>query len=69
LCGIKSIGDVVSKGIAFLVLFIATYFYGIQVTMLTKSITLAATGTVILLARWLFVKMFSTPLLEDSAHA
>ena len=43
-------------GIAFLVVFIASYFYGIQVSMLTKSITLMSTGGVVLVARWLLLQ-------------
>jgi len=44
-------------GIGFLVVFTAMYFYGIEITLLTKSITLVATGTVILLARWLILAL------------
>jgi len=46
----------IGAGISFLVVFLSTYFYGIQITMLTKSITLVATGATILLARWLILK-------------
>lgn len=46
----------VSAGIAFLAVFVGTYFYGIEITMLTKSITLVGTGVTILLARWLILK-------------
>jgi hypothetical protein len=45
----------VGAGIAFLVVFLGAYFYGIEVTMLTKSLTLAAAGLVILLARCLLL--------------
>ena len=38
-------------GIGFLVIFVATYFYGIQVTVMVKSMTLVGTGIAILLAR------------------
>lgn len=44
-------------GIAFFAVFLATYFYGIEVTLRTKSMTLVATGAAILLARWLILKM------------
>ena len=47
----------IGAGITFLVIFLSTYFYGIQITMLTKSITLAATGAAVLLARWLILKV------------
>ncbi len=43
--------SMVGAGIAFLVVFIAMYFYGIEVTMLTKSITLVGAGSVILIVR------------------
>ena len=38
-------------GVVFLVVFIGAYFYGIDATMLTKSVTLIGTGGAILLAR------------------
>jgi hypothetical protein len=49
----------IGSGIAFLVVFIACYFYGIQLSMLTKSITLVATGAVVLTARWLLLKVIA----------
>lgn len=49
----------VGAGTAFLVVFIATYFYGIQVSMLTKSISLFAAGAAVLVARWLFLKVMA----------
>ena len=42
----------VAAGVAFLVVFVGAYFYGIEITMLQKSITLVTTGIVILVARW-----------------
>lgn len=39
-------------GLAFLALFTAAYFYGIEVSMLVKSASLIATGAVILVSRW-----------------
>jgi hypothetical protein len=50
-------------GIGFLVLFLGTYFYGIQITMLQKSVTLVTAGVAILVARWIVLK-----LLPDSAQ-
>ena len=38
-------------GVVFLVVFTGAYFYGIDTTMLTKSVTLVGTGVAILLAR------------------
>ncbi|MDZ7645453.1 MAG: DUF4401 domain-containing protein [Woeseiaceae bacterium] len=51
----------VIAGIAFLAVFVTTYFYGIEVTLLTKSVTLVATGAVILLARWLLLQVLAGP--------
>lgn len=48
-------------GIAFLVVFTAAFFYGIEVGLLTKSITLAATGGTVLLARWLLLAALGAP--------
>jgi len=59
----------IGAGIAFLVVFIACYFYGIQVSMLTKSITLVATGAVVLAARWLLLKVTTDQVAGDSSHA
>lgn len=47
----------IGAGIAFFAVFLATYFYGIEVTLRTKSMTLVATGAAILLARWLILRM------------
>ena len=47
----------IGAGIVFFAVFLATYFYGIEVTLRTKSMTLVATGAAILLARWLILKM------------
>lgn len=44
-------------GIGFLVVFTAMYFYGIEISLLTKSVTLVTTGAVILFARWLILKL------------
>ena len=59
----------IGAGIAFLVVFIATYFYGIQVSMLTKSISLVATGAAVLAARWLLLKVTAGPVEGGSSHA
>ena len=56
-------------GIAFLAIFIAAYFYGIEMTMLTKSITMVATGSAVLLARWLILKVVALPGPEGGRHA
>jgi len=59
----------IGAGVTFLVVFIATYFYGIQVSMLTKSITLVATGAVVLVARWLLLKVMASQIEGGSGHA
>jgi hypothetical protein len=43
-------------GIAFVAVFTAAYFYGIDVGMLVKSASLAGTGIVVLVCRWLFLR-------------
>lgn len=44
-------------GIAFFAVFLATYFYGIEMTLKTKSMTLFGTGLAVLFVRWLFLRM------------
>ena len=51
----------VGAGIVFLAVFVGAYFYGIEMTMLTKSVTLAGSGAVMLLARWLFLNVLTVP--------
>lgn len=48
----------VAAGVAFLVLFVGAYFYGVEITMLQKSITLVTTGIVILVARQALLGLF-----------
>ncbi len=48
---------VAAVGIAFFAIFLAAYFYGIEVTLLVKSVTLIASGVVILVARWLLLRV------------
>ena len=57
----------VGAGCMFLAVFLSTYFYGIQVTMLTKSVTLVATGTAVLFARWLILR-FMAPLPKEHSR-
>ena len=59
----------IGAGIAFLVVFIATYFYGVQVSMLTKSISLAMTGAAVLAARWLLLKVTASRIEGGASHA
>jgi len=58
----------IGAGLAFLVIFISAYFYGTQVSMLTKSITLISTGTVVLIARWLLLKLLTGSNVGVRAH-
>jgi len=58
----------VGAGIAFLSIFMSAYFYGIQLPMLTKSITLVATGVVVLLARWLILNVLTSPVEGGTGH-
>jgi hypothetical protein len=51
----------VGAGIVFLVVFVAAYFYGIEVSMLTKSITLVSSGVAVLVARWLLLRVVGAP--------
>lgn len=55
-------------GIVFLCLFIASYFYGIQITMLSKSVTLVATGCTVLVARWGMLKMMDATSGGGASH-
>jgi len=45
-----------SAGIAFLAVFLATYFYAIEIGMVLKSATLIATGIAALMCRWLLLR-------------
>ncbi len=47
-------------GIGFFAIFLASYFYGIEVTMLTKSVALVATGIAILISRWAILRLTAT---------
>jgi hypothetical protein len=51
----------VGAGIVFLVVFVAVYFYGIEVSMLTKSIALVSSGIAVLVARWLLLRVVGVP--------
>lgn len=59
----------IGAGIGFFAIFLATYFYGIEVSMLTKSITLVATGVAILVSRWTILKVVATPGSRGLYHA
>lgn len=59
----------VGAGATFLVVFVATYFYGVQVTMLTKSITLVASGIIVLLIRGVALKFLFKSIVKEATHA
>ena len=56
-------------GVGFFVVFLAAYFYGIEVTMLTKSVVLVATGVAVLILRWAVLGVASTPEARGLDHA
>ncbi|MEW8187510.1 MAG: DUF4401 domain-containing protein [Candidatus Thiodiazotropha endolucinida] len=56
-------------GIGFFVLFLTAFFYGIEVSLLTKSITLVATGITLLLSRWIILKVILTDERQGTGHA
>jgi hypothetical protein len=58
----------IGAGITFLTVFIATYFYGIEITMLTKSVTLVSSGIAVLLARWLILKALADSTEGEASH-
>jgi MFS family permease len=47
----------IGVGIAFFALFLCAYFYGLEVSLLTKSITLIASGLAIWLSRWVILRL------------
>ena len=59
----------IGAGVGFFAIFLATYFYGIEVTLLTKSITLVAAGVAILVLRWTILKAFNIPGQQGMGHA
>ena len=57
----------VGLGIAALLFYSSAYYYTLQTTLLIKSGVLAATGAMLLLARWVVLKWVFAP--EESSHA
>ena len=49
--------SMIGAGVAFLAVFLGAYFYGIQLTMLQKSMTLVTAGIAVLFARWLLLRL------------
>jgi len=54
-------------GIAFLATYTGAYFYGIEITLLIKSYSLIATGMIVLMGRWILLKLSSQK--RESGHA
>ena len=50
----------IGAGVGFFAVFLAAYFYGTEVSLLTKSITLVAAGVSILAWRWAILKLVAT---------
>ncbi len=48
-----------SAGVLFSMVFLATFFYGIEISMPAKSLTLVITGTVLLISRQLILRLGS----------
>jgi MFS family permease len=59
----------VGAGIGFFALFLAAFFYGIEVSLLTKSYTLIASGAALLLTRWVLLRTFRVNDIRESGHA
>jgi uncharacterized membrane protein len=56
----------IGTGIGIFGIFLAAYFYGIEVSMLAKSITLVATGSAILAARWVILQLLAKPSAKEA---
>jgi hypothetical protein len=59
----------VGAGIGFFALFLAAFFYGIEISLLTKSYTLMASGTALLLMRWVLLRTLRADDTRESGHA
>jgi uncharacterized membrane protein len=54
-------------GVGFFVVFLSAFFYGIEVTLLTKSMLLVATGVILLATHWA-VRHYFLPLQRSGAN-
>jgi hypothetical protein len=59
----------IGAGIGFFALFLAAFFYGIEVSLLTKSVTLIGCGLAILTARWIMLRLFIPLPTREADHA
>ena len=60
--------SMMGAGAVFLVVFVSAYFYGIQLTMLAKSVSLVSSGVAILLARWVLLRVIEPSAGEEASH-
>ena len=58
----------IGAGLVFCVIFLATYFYGIEISMPAKSLTLVASGTTLLASRWIILRLLQTPGAQEAHH-
>lgn len=55
---------VTGSGIAFLAVFTINFFYGIETSLITKSYILVGTGMLVMLGRWILLRM-----MQENEHA
>lgn len=58
----------IGAGLVFCVIFLATYFYGIEISMLAKSLTLVSAGTVLLVSRRIILRLVQAPGAQEAHH-
>ena len=58
----------IGAGLVFCVIFLGTYFYGIEISMLAKSLTLVSAGTTLLASRWIILRLVQTPGGREAHH-
>ena len=59
----------IGAGVGFFAFFLAAYFYGIEVSLLNKSITLVAAGLSILVWRWAILRVLAPAAPQGTGHA
>ena len=59
----------IGAGLVFCVIFLATYFYGIEISMLAKSLTLVSAGAVLLASRWIILRLVKASGTRETHHA
>ena len=58
----------IGAGLVFGVIFLATYFYGIELSMPAKSLTLVSAGTALLVSRWIILRLVQAPDQQETHH-